>query len=195
MKTKSLILIIGLVALGLILSACVGGAGQAASWPGLAVDQNGEVAYLANGQFVYAVNLTNCSEKWRFPQEGDNKVTFYAAPALTEDGQLIVGSYDSVLYSLNPENGQQNWKFEGSGDRYIAGPLANGEIIYAPSSDTKLYALDLKGNAQWEFSTEQALWGTPATNGEVVFLPGMDHFVYALETQTGRLLWQTVIPL
>jgi outer membrane protein assembly factor BamB len=191
MKTKSLLLIIGLVALGLILSACVGGAGQTTSWPGLTVDPDGEVAYLANGQQVYAVNLTNCSEKWHFPQEGNNKVTFYAAPALTDDGQLIVGGYDGVLYSLNPDNGQQNWKFEGSEDRYIAVPLANGEFIYAPSSDTDLYTLDLKGNLQWEFSTEEALWGEPATDGIVVYLPGMDHVVYALDAQTGSVIWQT----
>jgi len=191
MKTKSLLLIIGLVALGLILSACVGGAGQNISWPGLTVDPNSEVAYLANGQHVYAVNLANCSEKWHFPQEGNNKVTFYAAPALTEDGQLIVGGYDGVLYSLNPDNGQQNWKFEGSEDRYVASPLANGEITFAPSSDTTLYTLDLNGIPQWPFSTEEALWGEPTTDGETVFLPGMDHYVYALDAKTGRQIWQT----
>lgn len=193
MKTKSLILIMGLVALGLILSACVGGAGQTTSWPGLTVDLDGEVAYVASGTQVYAVNLVNGTEKWRFPAESDNKITFYAPPALTDDGQLIVGGYNSLLYSLNPENGQQNWDWDGAdpSQLYVAGPLVAGEQIYAPSSDKNMYALDMNGSLLWTFTTEDALWGTPAADGEVVFLPGMDHSVYALNAQTGRLVWKT----
>ena len=193
MKKTRLIILFGLLTLGLLLSACAGGRTQTTSWPGLTVDPDGEVGYVASGSQVYAVNLVNGTEKWRFPAESDNNITFYAPPALTDDGQLIVGGYNSLLYSLNPENGQQNWVWDGAdpSQRYVAGPLADSEQIYAPSSDKNLYSLDMNGSLLWTYTTEDALWGTPTKDGEVVFLPGMDHSVYALNAQTGRLVWKT----
>ena len=191
MIKKRTLIILFFVFLALLLSACSGAGRQASSWPDFTVDPNGEVAYLSFGNFVYAVDLKNGTEIWRFPSEKDNKVTFYAAPVLTNDGQLIVGGYDNVLYSLNPENGQQNWTFEGAENRYIASPLVTDEFIYAPSADFSLYALDLSGKLIWTFTTQEALWGTPVTDGEKVYLPSMDHEVYALDAKTGKLVMQT----
>ena len=194
MKKNRILFILILITLGLFVSACRGGAGQATSWPGVTVDPNGEVVYVAFGPHIYAVDLNNGKEVWRYPAEANNKISFYAPPALTDDGQLIVGGYDNILYSLNPENGQQNqgnWPFEGSENRYIAGPLTNGELIFAPSTDNNLYVLDMDGNLVWQFKTEEALWGTPVLDGDILYLPAMDHNVYALDAMTGELIWKT----
>lgn len=191
MKTRFPIITLVLISLGLLVSACAGGAGTTTSWPGLSVDLENELAYLAFGQNVYAVNLANGTEKWRAPAERENNITFFAPPSKTPDGQVIVGSYNNMLYSLNPENGQQNWTFEGAKSRYIAGALSTDEFIFAPSSDKNLYALDLSGNQVWSFTTEDALWATPVTDGDIVYQPGMDHRIYALNAQTGELIWKT----
>ncbi len=116
MKNSRLILLFStLFILTILLSACAGGAGTATSWPGFTVDPNGQVAYLADAQYIYAVDLSNGIEKWRFPTKGDPKVTFYAAPTLTSDGQLIVGDYNKVLHSLDPATGLETqgkqWPF------------------------------------------------------------------------------------
>ena len=179
------------VFLALFVSSCAGGGGAAQSWPGVRADVGRGLAYLAHGQHVYAIDLVNGSEKWRFPDEGDNKISFFSPPALTSDGQLIVGGYDNILYSLNPENGQQNWKFDGALDKYIAGPLANGDKIYAPNSDSNLYALDLDGELLWSFNTEFEQWGTPLIDGDMLYLPSMDHSIYALDAGNGELLWKS----
>lgn len=84
-----------------MLSACAGAANTATSWPGLTVDD--QFAYVAYNTQVYAVDLSNGKEVWRFPDEPDNSVTFFADPELTDDGQLIVGGYDFNLYSLEPD--------------------------------------------------------------------------------------------
>lgn len=191
MKRHPLYIIMILIAASLVLGACVGGAGTTTSWPGFTVDNERELAFVANGPQIYAVNLSNGTQKWNSPTEKDNKITFYAQPALTDDGQLIVGSYNYTLYSLNPENGQQNWTFDGAESRYIGGALTNGERIYAPNSDKNLYTLGLEGDPVWSFETEDALWAAPVTDGDFVYLPSMDHRVYALDAENGELFWNT----
>ena len=106
MKKTRTFLIISLLTLSMILSAC-GSRMSASSWPGISVNEN-EV-YLAYNQHVYAldlnsVNQSQIQEKWRFPAEAQANVTFFTPPVLTEDGQLLVGGYDNVFYSLDPHS-------------------------------------------------------------------------------------------
>ena len=148
MKTKKrLILLIPLI-LMMLLTACAGRSSMVASgWASVTADEN--TAYLAFNTQIIAVNLANGTEVWRYPAEAEANITFYAPPVLTEDGQLIAGSYNHVLYSLNPQNGQLNWKFEGATGRYIDSPLVTSTNIFAPSADHNLYALSLNGQSIW----------------------------------------------
>ncbi len=194
MKTKNFpqtILILLFIAIA--LSACAGGDRVVASgWAGIAADE--EAAYLAYNTQVYAINLANGNLIWRYPAEPDAQVTFYSPPALTEDGQLIVGGYDNVLYSLNPQNGQVNWTFEGAEGRYVGGPHVTKSGIYVPSTDHKVYAIDFNGQQLHDAHiTEAEIWATPggATDGKYVFVASMDHRIYAINAQTGSLSWVT----
>lgn len=190
-RPYSYLLILIVILLGGLLSACAGGASTVTSFPGVTVDLDSETVYLANGPIVYAINPANGAEKWRYPAEANNKISFYAAPALTQDGQVIVGGYDNVLYSLDAATGELNWTFTEAQNRYVASPLAHGEYIFAPSTDSYLYALDLDGNLRWKYQTGHEQWGTPAMNGTNVYVPGMDKFVYALNAESGELIWKT----
>jgi len=191
MTIKKYTLILAFFIIAVALSACAGGVTTATSWPGLTVDD--QYAYVAYQTQVYAVDLLNGSEKWRYPTEADNNITFYADPSLSLDGQLIVGSYDSVLYSLNLETGNQNWTFTDAQNRYIASSLVVEEAIYAPAADENLYALDLNGLQQWIFTSEGESWAQPLTdqNCECLFLPSIDHTVYAIDPQDGSQKWQS----
>jgi len=185
MKFRIHILFLSL-SFALFASACAGL--PPASWPGLTTD--GETIFLAFGPHVRAIDAANGVEVWKFPQEADNKLSFFASPALS-DGQLIVGGYNNVLYSLNPVTGQPNaWTFDDSRNRYIGNPLATDQVILAPSADRNLYALDLDGVQIWKFLTQEAQWGQPATDGETVYLTSLDHHLYAIDLQTGQELWK-----
>jgi len=192
MKTTHYYLLITIAILGGLLTACTGAAGAATSWPGVLVDSNQEIAYVAYNTYIYAVNVSNGTEKWRYPEKADSKITFFAPASMTQDGQLLAASYDHKLYSLNPEGSTApNWVFDGAQDRYIAGALTYGEDIFAPSSDNFLYALDMSGNQRWKFETGHALWAKPATDGKLVFQPSMDHQLYAVDARSGELAWKT----
>jgi outer membrane protein assembly factor BamB len=191
MKTK-LLLIASLLLLATSLSACTGGA-VASSWPGLTVDAEHDTAYLAYNQYVYAIDLTTGMQMWKFPEKGKGGQVFYAAPVLTSDGQLIVGSYNHTLFSLNPETGLANaWSFKAK-HRIIASPLATEKVIYAPVADGKLFALDANFREIWStpFSAKGAIWAQPAPDGECncIFVASMDHRLYAVDTRNGSILW------
>lgn len=174
----------------MFISACSGSAGNT-SWPGLTTDQS--TAYLAYGPQIYAINLDGGAQKWVYPEKIDNAITFYAAPALTLDGQLIAGSYNHKLYSLDASTGTEKWQFDKAADLFVASPLTTKDAIYAPNSDGKLYALDLTGNLLWSFTTKHQLWGTPAyaESCDCIFLPAMDHHLYAINAKTGQQIWQS----
>ena len=192
MKTK-LLLITSLLILAVSLSACTSSS-VASSWPGLTVDAKNDTAYLAYNQYVYAIDLTTGMQKWKFPEKGKAGQVFYAAPVLTSDGQLIVGSYNHMLYSLNPETGLVNaWNFKAN-HRIIASPLAAETAIYAPIADGKLFALDANFREIWSkpFSAKGAIWAQPAPDGECncIFVASMDHHLYAVDTRSGSILWE-----
>src|SRR5512147_384889 len=85
-----------------LLSACAGGGARGTSWPGLVAD--GNAVYLADGGAVYAVNLSDGKQLWKYP--GSNKLVFYAPPVITPDGLVVVGSAgtDHSLIALNPRD-------------------------------------------------------------------------------------------
>lgn len=193
MKIKrTYVIILLLLSLAFILSACAGSPLGATNWPG--VTANGDVVYLAYNTQVYAINAASGVEKWRYQTDKvDAKKTFYAAPVLTEDGQLLAPSYNHKLYSLDAETGRENWAFEEAKDLYVASPLVTKKGIYAPNADGKLYALDFQGRKFAEFETDNHLWGTPTSDPECecIYLPSMDKRLYRLDASNLTEFWQT----
>lgn len=191
MKPKHLLITILMLIAGGLLSGCAAGTGAATSWPGLIVDD--QTAIVAYNTHVYAIQLSNGSQRWRFPVEADNQITFYASPALTPDGQLIVGAYNNTLYSLDPETGTENWRFTGVRNRFIASPLVTERGIFASNADKVFYALDFDGNQLWTFPMEAESWAQPVSDPDCtcIYVPSMDHRIYALDPEDGRQIWQT----
>ena len=183
---KTLILLLILPMLALLLNGCSASM-LPASWPGITV--NDQVAYVAGGTYVFAVDLTNGTEVWRFPAKGSASKTFYAAPVLTPDGQLIIGGFDHILYSVNPQTGVENWEFKTARDRWIGAVVVVDNTIYAPNADYKLYAVNLDGTLKWSFLADQSIWGAPATDGMNVYFGTLGRKIYAVNAQTGAEVW------
>jgi len=191
MKSK-ITIFLTILFLALLLSGCAGQSSTVASgWASLTSDD--ETAYVSFNTQVYAISLANGTERWHFPAEPDAKISFYAAPALTADGDLIVGGYDSILYQVDTQTGQGTAFFDGAEGRYIGAPLVASDLVLAPSADHTLYALDMAGQPVWQYETEEPLWAQPATDPacNCIYLTSMDHKVYAFELETGRLIWSS----
>ncbi|HAV78426.1 MAG TPA: hypothetical protein DCX53_13845 [Anaerolineae bacterium] len=197
------LLLMSMVLLGaLVLSAC-GGAIRGTTWSGLAADET--TAYLADVSLVYGVNLSDGRELWRFSDGDDNKAQFYANPAITTDGLVIVGSAAGkhILYALDPKDIATvdnikrpvvEWTFTGAGGPWVASPLVLDNLLFAPNSDGKLYVLDLSdGQSQKQpvrvITLAGRLWSQPVTDGERVFITSLDHSVFAVDIATYQTVW------
>lgn len=184
--------LISFILLGaLLLSAC-SAAGNTASWPGLAADQ--QKAYLADGAFVYAVRLSDGTKAWQYPDKSGSQV-FYSNPVITSDGQVLIGSAgrDKGLISLDAATGQPKWAAPFvAGDQWVAPPLVVGDTVYAANDDGSLYALKLAtGQKLWSLPLGQLLWAAPVTDGNLIFVTSLDHFIYAVDPQTHKVAWKT----
>ena len=188
MRQRHLFLVLlPLILTSLLLSACAGGM-PVTSWPGVTVA--GETAFVSYNQNVYAVNLSNGSEDWRFPTQPIRSATFFAPPALDEEGRVAVGSYAKILYGLNA-SGQQSWEFTDARSSYVAGAAFEEGLVYAPNGDGKLYVLDSSGQVDWIFTSKYALWATPVIDGDRLYLSSMDHIIYCLDKTSGNLIWES----
>ena len=190
MKKIHLVLLLALSAV--LLSACTGGrASLVNTWAGLAAD--GEQAYLASGSHVYAVDVQTGKEVWRYPEETDSNIIFYATPVLTDDGQLLVGSEGNnhELVSIDPETGKDNWSepFSAAKGKWVASPLVFNNTIYAPNSDGFLYVLDMNGEQKTDpIELGGSLWSTPVTDGTYLYVTSLDHHLHIVDPANGTIV-------
>jgi outer membrane protein assembly factor BamB len=193
MKINRIIILSVFLISASLVSACAGGARTANSWPGLTVD--GDTAYLAYSYYIRAIDLSNGTERWHYPQEIDRSLTFYAAPTLDDNGHLVVGDYDKNLRLIEAENGQEvsgtgAWPFSEATLIYVGSSLALNNDIFAPNSDGNLYALTESAAPLWSpFKSSQGLWAKPASDGERLYLTSLDHYLYAIDIETGEEVW------
>ena len=184
--------------LAMLLTSC--GAAPATNWPGLAFD--GTHVYLADGQYIYNVLVSDGSEVTtqtadgpapaRFPLKAESTKSFYASPALTSDGQMVIGSAaqgDHTLYSIDPLSGAVKWTFPGLKSPWLAGALTLNDAVYVPAGDGKLYAFGLNGQKRWDFTaSDHSLWTSPITDGKLIYLATLDHEVFAINSE-GKQVW------
>ncbi len=195
-KNKKNLIILIVVLIALALSSCAGGASrrfQVAGWAGTTVNQ--DTVFLAYGPEVFALNLNTGAQQWQFPAESSAGVDFYAAPILTDEGdQLIVPGYNKVLYSVDPDNGLELWAFSEAEGRYIAPVMIKDDTIYSANADNTLYALNLEGQLQWSYSTDDPLWAAPIWSDECecIYQVSMDHRLHAIDPESGNLIWKSV---
>jgi outer membrane protein assembly factor BamB len=200
MRKKPVFIIIILLG-AILLSGCAGGGVRGSSWPGLAADKT--AAYLADGPFIYAINLKDGRKLWQYPGSRNSKLSFYSTPAVTQDGLVIVGSSgsDHSLIALDPTDIDpatnapvEAWRFSGARDHWVATPLIVNDKLFAVNSDGYLYVLDLKDGQTAKQAVKAIelggrLWSQPVADGDRVFVTSLDHSVIAVNPTTYEVLW------
>jgi outer membrane protein assembly factor BamB len=215
MKIKNLTLLVLMLVLGSLLTACGSRSLASTDWPGLTIHDGN--AYLAAGTYVYKVNLANGQEESvtqgdktvpvRFPSTGQGG-PFYADPAFTSDGQMIIGSANindskHFLFSANAtdlttKNTYSNQPYgSGAKDIWLGGALIMNNIIYVPNSDGGLYSFDNNLNPGPKFvasdSPKSSFWSTPVTDGTSIYVASMDHNIYAVNPANMTQIWKTTL--
>lgn len=124
---------------------------------------NGIAYFGSQDRSIYAVDLRDGSELWRYETGG-----VVVGRPLVANGMVIIGSFDKKLYALDADDGELEWSFAG-GNWFWAGPVTDGETIFAPGMDGNLYALDFDApesgaakEARWRHDMESPIVSRPA---------------------------------
>jgi outer membrane protein assembly factor BamB len=168
---------------------------------------------MAFNQGVYAVDASSGNLRWSYPAEAESGRTFFATPAISDDGLLYVGDFENNVFALNGATGTVEWgpiQLGEDNGRIVGGLTIAGNMLLVPSGDGRLYARDIAdGSAIWTFPAEfnepleEAIWSAPVVDGERVFfiadspilvdhmlLAGtLGHELIALEDDRGREAW------
>lgn len=203
MKLKKMLFVLVIALAAVMLSGCTGQLLNN-SWPGLASD--GETAYLASGQYVYAIRLSDGKEVWRYPDKGSASLQFIAQPVIAPDGTVVIGSAgsDRRLVALDPSSidastnaPAEKWIFSDAKSSWVAGALILDDKVFAPNSDGTLYVLDLQDgfstkSAVKEIELGGALWAQPSTDGSLVYVSSVDHYLHAIDPETYEFAWPAI---
>lgn len=81
------------------------------------------------------------------------------------------------------------WRFACE-DEIRASVAVAGGVVYAPSYDNNLYALDAgSGKFVWKYAAGGSVATTPVVADTVVAFGATDSVIYAVEARSGRLVW------
>jgi outer membrane protein assembly factor BamB len=129
---------------------------------------------------MFAVNLADGSEKWKFPTEAG-----FRAAAAFRDGRLYAGDMDGVVYCLDAATGEELWKFSTDGE--ISGaPGFYQDKLLVGSQDATLYCLNLDGTEAWRFTIgDQIRCGITVVENRA-FLAGCDGLLHIVNLDTGE---------
>lgn len=195
MKLKRINVVLSILLLGILLTAC-SSSSTTNSWAGVTATDS--AVYFTNSNSIVAVKAENGNAIWTYPVQSTSKglfsgtaVRYFSAAPVVVGEQLIVGDYSGLLVSLSTRDGKELWQYAGATGRYIDAPLVVNDTIIAQNADATIHALDLNGNVLWTFKGNHAFWATPVSDGKTVFATSMDHFLYALNLSDGTVKWKT----
>jgi eukaryotic-like serine/threonine-protein kinase len=100
---------------------------------------------------LYALDARSGEKKWAY----NNKGPWVIVSPAVKDGTVYFATSDSALFhAVNAKSGAEIFSLKLTRPMF-ASPAIAGDLLYQPSHDGKLHAIDLKARKPaWEFQTE-----------------------------------------
>jgi len=115
----------------------------------------------------------------------------------TETATPVIDEAQTRLYTGTRDGkvrcrfrGRTSWVFMANGG-ILAAPAIDGETLFVPGGDGKLYALNrFTGALRWQLDVHEELTTTPAVSEGRVFVMTSEQSVTAVDGKTGKSLWK-----
>ena len=143
----------------------------------------GERVYVAAGEAIHALGVTDGALAWRAP------TGVLTAPVLVKDGWIIAASA-AKLFAIRASDGQVIWSLDSGPQRERA--AISGDLLFVPLASGFMRAHDLStGAVRWE----RRLAGAPAEPlivGDRLYAGATDKRFYRMKTQDGENDWPPI---
>lgn len=159
--------------------------------------------------YLYSLNLTDGSTRWKFPPENppeDGKTTAadgaaateqppssldsatlgFRAPAAVHDGRVYIGDIDGMFYCVNAADGKLLWSLETGAEINAGATFFEGNVLVA-SQDGSLYCLNAEsGEERWTYTTGDMIQCSPSIADGHAFVAGCDSLLHVVNLSTGK---------
>ena len=132
--------------------------------------------------------------RWHYPNlsPADAEVKarhVFAAPLVSADGNLYVGTQDGLVVSLKAADGQLRWTYNVRADVDGSPTMGEDGDLYIGADDGRLYALRSDGSLRWSFVAQKDIRSAAAvaTSG-ALYVGSFDGNLYAL-APSGDVKW------
>ncbi|HET6437487.1 MAG TPA: PQQ-binding-like beta-propeller repeat protein [Anaeromyxobacter sp.] len=103
-------------------------------------------------------------------------------------GLAVCGTRDGWLHAYRPD-GSLAWEFKAGG-AFPAPPAIDGGVVYAGSSDGRVYALSLSdGKLRWSYDAGEEMGTRPTVANGAVYVMSLQDTLVALDAGTGDWKW------
>ncbi|MCW2950664.1 MAG: hypothetical protein JWN41_1677 [Thermoleophilia bacterium] len=116
--------------------------------------------------------------------------TYDSTPGIS-GARIFVGSYQpGDVQALDRRTGRSLWRLR-TGGGVESSPVAVGGLVYAASSDRRVYAIDQRtGRVRWAFRAGAEVKDSPAVVNGLVYFGDYAGEVFALDARSGHLRWK-----
>ncbi len=191
MKQNKITVLFLLMLCMLALSACSSrnAMNNSQSWPGITAD--GDTVYTANGTVIEAVK--DGSLVWSYPESGNGRVSYYAAPAVSEK-YVYAGTYTNRLHVINKEDGTLAADIEigNNKNKVIASPMIAEDNVIVVSSGGMVSSFPVTPSSdavspKWQTTLSGEAWVKPVYEDGILYVASMDKKMNLLDAETGAL--------
>ena len=160
------------------------------------ITRDGSIWFAGCDGRIYGVDSSGV-ERWRYDRMLDrSRVTpstiywWEGNVVVGPNGWLYAGNDDFYLYAIEPYEGVR-WATP-TGLQIWGAPAFEGELVFVPSFDRCVYAMDLhSGEIRWRRNLGNFIASSPALAAGLVIVGSFDHSVTALDAASGGVVWRT----
>ncbi len=157
---------------------------------------DGDNIYLANSAgTVYCLKKGVGTYQWEYMTGS----AINSTPVTSQSHVFVINRKEEVL-AIQKHTGKLEWsrKLEntlpspiGGWKVFTAGPVVEGEVVYVPSGDGHLYALEVAtGKEIWKYRVGWRIRASPLIQHDVIYQPANDGKLHVIDKKTGSVLWQ-----